>query len=115
MALTSDVERVEVAKEALAQEAAEKQAIDAMGDTGGQFAEDLHEPAGQPAPRGRQGPLVDPNLGYKSDEELIQGRDRLTQILGDPPEGGEASDQYDAFQDLLMRINQEIENREIQL
>lgn len=117
MAITSDVERAEAAREALEAEAAQKMAIDAMSDTG-QVPPDPaeregYEPIVAPPPRS-QSQLVDPNLGQKTNEELIQGRDRLIEMMDDPPVENRDDQQMQSFQDLLIRINGELSNRGVQ-
>ena len=117
MAITSDVERAEAAREALEAEAAQKIAIDAMSDTGQAPPQPRPEPitGGVVAPPPRsQSQLVDPNLGQKTNEELIQGRERLLEMMDDPPVENRDDQQMQSFQDLLIRINGELSNRGVQ-
>ena len=118
MALTSDVERMGAAREALEREASDKFAAQQMaapaeGAGDAAMAEGYDpQPGITPFPegRGRQGPLYDSKLGHKSTEELMQGRDRLLGLM-EAPEPQEADDQIEAYERLLIRINSELQQR----
>ena len=154
MAITSDMERVEAAREALEQEEAERSAAQVFGpewadnpysveaEKQRQQQEIAQYEAADPAagemlrqtpaigaeeervgaqpieevapPRESRTPLYDPNLGHKTDEELVQGRSRILEMLDDPPTANRDPHQMQSFQDLLIRINSELESRGVQ-
>jgi len=119
MALTSDVERVEAARSALEKEESDKMASQALSaPVEGELIPEAegYEPIPGITPgRTRQGPLSDPSLGDKTVEELIEGRNRLIEVMDNPPVEQREAQQMGSFQSLLIRINSELQRRGVQL